>query len=131
MLQWNYTQFSLQKLACNCHIFQKIAIYILTNEWQGYLLKLKKNKSYQNIKRLSHSFYNLKVKCISIFLFIYILCYSFVETIFNIDLWILVTKYTVILNFNFSFTIFSSLAHNATLNYTLLKNQAIQLIYIC
>ena len=63
----------------------------MTNKRQCYLLELK-NKSCQNIKKnLSHSFYILKVKCISILLFIYSLCYSFVETIFNINLCTLVT----------------------------------------
>ena len=45
-------------LGCNCHIFQKTAIYNdwrTTNKWQCYLLKLK-DKNCQNIKRLSHSF---------------------------------------------------------------------------
>ena len=70
------------------------------------LLKLK-NKSYPNIKRLSHSFYILKVNCISILLFIYILFfYATVLLKFNINLCTLVTKYTVILNFNFSHTIY-------------------------
>ena len=87
----------------------------MTNKWQCYLLKLK-NKNCQNIKRLPHSFYILKVKCISIFLFIF-LSYNFVETLFNIDLCTHVTKHTVILNFYFSHTIFSSVAHNVTLTW--------------
>ena len=64
------------------------------------LLKLK-NKSCPNIKRLTHSFYNLKVKCISIIF----VCYSFVEIKFNINPCTHVTKYTIILNVNFSHTI--------------------------
>ena len=48
--------------------------------------------------------------------FSFLLCYNFVETIFSMDRCTHVTKYTVILNFNFSHTILSSLAHNATLS---------------
>ena len=32
VLKWHYAQFSFQKLTCNCHIFQKIAIY--NDGWQ-------------------------------------------------------------------------------------------------
>ena len=80
--------------------------------------KTKGIKSYQNIERLPYPFYIQKVKCISIFLFYHIfLCYGFVETIFNIDLCTLVTKYTIILNFNFLYTIYPQwriMPHNAT-----------------
>ena len=45
---------------------------------------------------------------LSLFLFIF-LSYNFDETIFNIILYTLVTKCTVILNFNFSHTIYPQL----------------------
>ena len=43
----------------------------MTNKIQSNLLNLK-NKNCQNIKRLPHSFYILKVKCTSILVFVYI-----------------------------------------------------------
>ena len=69
------------------------------------MLSAKIKKNYQNVKRLPHPFLYFKVKCISVFIFKF-LCYNFVETLFNIDLCTHVTKYTVILNFSFSHTIF-------------------------
>ena len=73
------------------------------------------NKNCQNIKRLPHSFYIVKVKCTFILVFIYIFMLQFNETIFNIILCTLVTKYTVTLNFIFFAYNLSSVVHSATL----------------
>ena len=91
----------------------------MTNTRQCYVLKLK-NKNCQNIKRPSHSFYICRSNApLSLCLFIFS-CYIFDETIFNIILCILITKLTVILNFNFSHTI-SSVVHSATLRQCAMK----------
>ena len=66
-------------------------------------------------KRLPHSFYFLKVKCICIHLFIFISCYRFVETIFKMTLNTLITKYTDILIFNICTYHLFSAVHNVTL----------------
>ena len=99
ILKWHYSKFSMHKLAFNCHIFQKIAIY--NDEWQikwrNYLLK-SKNKNCQNIKKKIKSstlfIFWMSNATLYFFLFIF-LYYNFVETIFNIDLCTQSTKYTV------------------------------------
>ena len=53
------------------------------------------------IKRLPHSFYFLKVKCIKINPSVSFLCYSFGETIFKMKINTHVTKYMDTLTFNF------------------------------
>ena len=85
----------------------------MTNKCQCYLLKLQ-NKNCQNIKRLPHSFYTLKVKCISIF-FLYIFVLQFCLIIFNNDICTHVTKYSYFEFQLFKFD-FTSLEHNATLS---------------
>ena len=59
-------------------------------------------KIVRSIKRLPHSFYFRKVKCIKINLSVFILCFGFVETLLKMKLIISVTKYTDILIFNFA-----------------------------
>ena len=59
-----------------------------------------KNKNCQNIKRLPHSFYFLKVRCNDQTVLIH-----FNETIFKMKLNTLVTKYTDTLTFKLSHTI--------------------------
>ena len=61
-------------------------------------------------KRLSHSFlyFVSQIHLYPLCLFIFPCC-NFDESIFNIILFTLVTKYTVILNFNFSHTIYPQL----------------------
>ena len=39
-LKWYYTQFPLQKFGCNCYLFQKIVIYIMTKGKKCQLLTL-------------------------------------------------------------------------------------------
>ena len=78
------------------------------NKIQCYLLKLK-NKNCQNIKRLPTLFiFRSSNAPLYLCLFIF-LCYNCDETIFNIILCTLVTKYKDILNFNFSHTIYPQL----------------------
>ena len=92
----------------------------MTNKWQCYLLKLN-NKNYQNVKRLPHLFIFWRSNAfLSFFLFIF-LCYNFVETIFNIDLY----SY-----FKFQFFTYhlSSVAHNATLKITFIQNLFISIM---
>ena len=69
----------------------------MTNKRQCYLLKLKNKK----LSKM-HLY-----PCV--YLYIIISCYNFDETIFNIILYTLDTKYTVILNFNVSHTIYPQL----------------------
>ena len=65
-----------------------------------------KNKNCQNIKRLSLSFLFFEGQNAYIDPFIFILCYTFAETLFKKKLNILIINYKNILNFN----IFLSLA---------------------
>ena len=117
----------------NCHcknwavttLYFRRVPYIITNEWQYYLVKWK-NKNCQNKKRLPHSFYILKLKCDSTFLLFTFFMLQVCWNIFNIDLYTLVIKYTIILNINFSHTILSSVAHNATL----VSGMNIRIIYV-
>ena len=78
----------------------------MTNKLKRYLLKLK-NKKLSKYKKTAPLFlyFEVHMHLNLSFLFIF-LCYTFVETLFNIDLCTHVTKNTVILNFNFSHTIF-------------------------
>ena len=109
-LKWYYAQFYLKKvdcLDCNCYIYFRRLPYacIMTNKWQCYLLILR-NKNCWNTTRLPHSFYILKVKCISIFLFIYIFMLQFCGN--SIWYWSMNISYKIYNNFELSF---SSVAH--------------------
>ena len=101
--------FKLLYILEDCHMEWR-----MTNKWQCYLLKLKNEKNCQNIKWLPHSFYILKVKCISMFIFNYFLCKKIIETIFYNNLCYKIYGY-------FKFQLFTyhlfSVVHNATLNF--------------
>ena len=103
-LKWNNSdRFSFQNLDCNWYIFQKITIYNDELQINGTVTcRNLKNKSSQNIKRLPHSFYFQKVRCIKINpdrLFSYL--YNNIED----ETKQLFTKYTDTLTFNFTLTI--------------------------
>ena len=66
------------------------------------MLSAKINEKLSEYKKTAPLFLNASL---SFFLLIFI-CYDFVETLFNINLCTHVTKYTVILNFDFSLTIY-------------------------
>ena len=107
-------QFSLQKLAFNCCKFQKITIY--NDEWQindNFICWI-----LRNIKRTVPLFSYFEGQ-----MHLYLSFYSYFHaTVLLKQYSILIyahlfknIKLLIFLNFNFSHTIFSSLAHNATL----------------
>ena len=102
-----------------CAIFQKIAI--ITNvkkERQCYLLKLKNNNC-QDMKRLPHSFYILKVKCTFICIYLYFMLQFWWN---NIQYHFMHTCYKIYSYFEFQFFTYhiSSVVHSATLKPSLL-----------
>ena len=93
----------------------------MTNTWQCYLLKFK-NKNCQNIKRLPHSFSYFEGQMhiypsVHLYFYAKVLLKQYLMLMFNVNLCTLIAKYTIILNFNFSHTIYPFFAQNFFLSW--------------